>query len=255
MMIMTKNIIISCIALIAFKFAGAQTFISRASVEYEVKTNMKKTLGDAPWAEMMKDRLPNFVTSYYTFSFADGKSRFAFSRWEDKNAIPEFMRAGDETNSWYMDHEKGVFNMQKNVFGSNFDVMDSIPHIQWKLSNESRVIAGFNCRKAVGIVMDSVYVFAFYTEEIMIPGGPCSINGLPGLILGMTIPRLYSSWIATKVSVTDVNEGSIKPVTAKKYLNYGTLRSSILDRVREWGEIDDPSSKQWIEQFLWKTFL
>src|SRR5688572_5179859 len=98
--------------------------------------------------------------------------------------------------------------MQKNVYGSNFNVEDSIPAIQWKLSNENRMIAGFNCRKATGIIMDSVYVFAFFTEEIMIPGGPCSISGLPGMILGLTIPRLYTSYIATKIMVNDVDVAS-----------------------------------------------
>jgi GLPGLI family protein len=36
--------------------------------------------------------------------------------------------------------------------------------------------------------MEDVYVFAFYTDDITtISGGPCSINGLPGMILGLTI--------------------------------------------------------------------
>ncbi len=98
------------------------------------------------------------------------------------------------------------------MYGSSIIVQDSIKNIQWKLSNETRMIAGFNCRKATGKIFDSVYVFAFYTDEILIPGGPASINGLPGTILGVTIPRLFTSWIATKVSVTSVAENDIKPV-------------------------------------------
>ena len=77
-------------------------------------------------------------------------------------------------------------------------------------------IAGFNCRKAVGKIFDSVYIFVFYAEEIPISGGPCAIRGLPGMIMGMTIPRLYTSWIATKVNVVSVNENVIKPSAAKK---------------------------------------
>lgn len=236
-------------------YSSAQTFISKASVEYEVKTNVKKTMGESPWAEMMKDKMPAFKTVYYQFSFSGQQSIYKFDHWQDKNAIPEFMRGGDESNSWYFDHGKGLFNMKKNVFGGEFYVQDSIQKIEWKLSNENRIIAGFNCRKAVGKIMDSVYVFAFYTDEIMIPGGPCSINGLPGLILGMTIPRMYTSWIATKVSVNGVDETAIKPVQQKKYDTYKTLRVSILDRVKEWGDQDDPESKKWIEQFIWGTFL
>jgi GLPGLI family protein len=70
--------------------------------------------------------------------------------------------------------------MQKQIVGTNFVVEDSIPNIQWKLTNEHREIAGYNCRKAVGKIYDDVYVFAFYTDDIIISGGPCSINKLTG---------------------------------------------------------------------------
>lgn len=235
--------------------ASAQTFLTKASVEYEVKTNVKKTMGESPWAEMLKDRMPDFKVSYFRFTFSGNKSVYKFDRWQDKNAIPEFMRSGDENASWYFDHDNKRFNMRKNVFGSDFDVDDSIPSIQWRLSNESRVIAGFNCRKAVGKIMDSVYVFVFFTEEIVIPGGPCSINGLPGLVLGMTIPRLYTSWIATSVQVSDIDESVIKPSSAKKYYKGPEMKKVFFDRIKEWGEPEDPESKKWIEQLLWNVFL
>jgi GLPGLI family protein len=49
----------------------------------------------------------------------------------------------------------------KQIVGTNFVVEDSIPNIQWKITNEHREIAGYNCRKAVGKIYDDVYVFAF----------------------------------------------------------------------------------------------
>ena len=77
--------------------------------------------------------------------------------------------------------------------------------------HETRNIAGFNCRKAYTILFDSVYVFAFYTDEIMISGGPLGIHGLPGMILGITIPRMHTSWIATKLQINGVDTSIIKP--------------------------------------------
>jgi GLPGLI family protein len=233
---------------------SAQTFINKAVIEYEVKTNIQKTMGSSSWAEMLKENMPPFKTGYYQFTFADNKSVYKWNRW-DGSKIPEFLRKSDEENVWYFDHNAGTFNMQKNVFGSNFNIEDSIQKIQWRLTNENRMIAGFNCRKAVGKIMDSVYVFAFYTEEITISGGPCSIQGLPGMILGMTIPRMYASWIATKVMINDVPESIIKPVTAKKYYTATTLKTTIKERVKEWGNDDDPDSKQWMDQLFWGTSL
>jgi GLPGLI family protein len=72
-----------------------------------------------------------------------------------------------------------------------------------------------------------VYVFAFYTDDIMISGGPCSINGLPGMILGLTIPRLYTSFIATKVAVKKVTATEIIPVKAKKNVYCKRIKNHI----------------------------
>ena len=249
--------IIYFVAAMAFNIfqANAQTFISKATIEFEVITNIKKTMGNSSFAEMLKDNMPTFRTGYYNFTFADNQSVYKWHHWHEKETMPEWFRKSEEENAWFFDHTTGKFNMQKNVFGSNFNVDDSIQHIEWKLSNENRMITGFNCRKAVGKIMDSVYVFAFFTEEIMIPGGPCSINGLPGMILGLTIPRLYTSWIATRVTVSEVNVAAIKPVTVKKYYTYQSMATDLIERSREWVRNDDPDSEQWINQFKWNALL
>ena len=253
---MKKKISIIIAAFVcSVQLANAQAlFIDKAVIEYEVKVNVKKTMGSNSWAEMLKENMPQFKTGFYHLTFADNKSVYKFDHWGDKK-VPEFLRRSDEENAWFVDHGKNKINMQKNVYGSNFNVEDTIPAIEWRLTNENRVIAGFNCRKAVGKIMDSVYVFAFYTDEITLSGGPCSISGLPGMILGLTIPRMYASWIATKVMVNGVNTASIKPITAKKYFTHTTLKQTIGERTKEWVREDDPDSKQWIEQLYWNTLL
>ncbi len=235
----------------------AQQFISKAVMEYEVKANIKKTLGNNMWDEMLKENLPTFKTGYYTYTFANNKSVYKFDHWDPSVKIPEFLRKSDEENVWYFDYSAGFFNMQKNVYGSNFNVQDTIPALEWKLTNENRVIAGFNCRKAVAKIFDSVYVFAFYTDEIMIPGGPCSINGLPGMILGVTIPRLFTSWIATKVNVNQVNENSIKPVSVKKNYTLKDLKFTLNERTKDWYRWSNDANevKQQKSRFEWTTLL
>jgi GLPGLI family protein len=251
-----KRIIILPAILFTVTAASAQQFIDKAVIEYEVKTNAKKRMGNGSWAEMFKDQMSQFKTGYYTYTFADNKSIYKFDHWDEKSKVPEFLKKSDEENIWYFDFTAGKFNMQKDVIGSKFYVSDSIPVIQWRLTNENREIAGFNCRKAVGKIMDSVYVFAFYTDEITIPGGPCSINGLPGMILGLTIPRMFVSYIATKVMLNGVNTALIKPVEAKKNYTYATLKLTIKERIKEWvNEDDDEDGKMWMNQFVWSIYL
>ncbi len=88
----------------------------------------------------------------------------------------------------------------------------------------------------------------------MISGGPCSINGLPGMTLGVTIPRLYTSWIATKVMLTNVDENIIKPVASKKSYDIKFLETTINERLSDWTP-DTDEEKQQRARFVWGFLL
>jgi len=252
-----KLVVILLICFSPFAKINAQQFIDKAVIEFEVKTSIKKTLSNDSWADMLKDNMSEFKTAYYNYTFSNNKSVYKFDRWDAKTKIPTWFKEGDEENVWYFDFNTDQLNMKKQVQGTDFIIADSIQAIKWKLTNESRLIAGFNCRKAVGQIMDSVYVFAFYTDEITIPGGPCTVSGLPGMILGLTIPRLYTSYIATKVTLNNVKESDIKPVASKKPYTYASLQLLITEKTKEWfswGD-DQEENKRRKNLFLWNIFL
>jgi GLPGLI family protein len=243
-----------------FLFAGAhaQLFISKAKIEYEVKADVKKTMGNDSWDEQLKDQIPRFKTGYFNLTFDNDKSIYQFDHWGTPK-LPNFMLSGEDEEKYFFNYNAGTYDMQKNVEGTIVNIADSIPKLKWKLVNENREIAGFNCRKAYAVMLDSVYVFAFYTEEITLPGGPASFHGLPGTIMGITIPRLYTSWIATKVMVNGVDANSIKPLAAKKSLTMNDLKSLIKERTDDWYSSDDPDENKEIQQqkarFIWETLL
>jgi GLPGLI family protein len=255
---MKIKIYLLAITIFSFAELHAQQFVSKARIEYEVKSNIKKTMGNDMFDEMLKENLPTFKTAYYTFSFADNKSIYKFDHWDEKEKIPSFLKRSDEENIWYTDYNAGKLNMQKNMNGTNLVVDDSIRNLQWKLTNENRIIAGFNCRKAVAIMFDSVYVFAFYTDEIVISGGPCSINGLPGMIMGVTIPRLYTSWIATKVMLEGVDVNAIKPLAGKKQFTMKNLEAFLKERTKDWYSDDSAGAaeiQQQKDRYFWTALL
>lgn len=252
-----KTILILTVIILSTFSTNAQIFFDKATIEYEVKSNIKKNMGNGSWEEMMKDKLPTFKTGYYTFTFADNKSIYKFDHWPEREKLPDYMRKDDEPNTWYFDHNSSKMIIQKNIFGSAFNIEDSILKLKWTLTNENRNIAGFNCKKAVSKIFDSVYVFAFYTDEIMISGGPCSINGLPGMIMGLTIPRLFTSWIATKVSVNNVAVNNIQPTLAKKYYTMPFIVKTVEERTKDWysyGEQTDENLQQ-KKRFIWNIML
>ena len=252
-----KKILIFSIVFLSIINATAQIFIDKATIQYEVKSNIKKNMGNGSWEEMMKDKLPTFKTGYYTFTFADNRSIYKFDQWPETEKLPDYMRKDDENNTWYFDHNTGKMIIQKNIYGSALNIEDSIINLKWTLTNENRNIAGFNCKKAFTKIFDSVYVFAFYTDEIMISGGPCSINGLPGMIMGLTIPRLFTSWIATKVSVNNVDVNNIKPTPAKKYFTMPFIVKTVEDRTKDWYSYDEQTDEnlQQKNRFIWNMML
>ena len=252
-----KRLMLSCLlfAVLCVPDLQAQQFVTEGQIEYEVKTNIKKTMGSSSWAERLQENLPQFKTAYYQLTFTSSESMYKFSRWPENNKLPEWIRGTDEENTWYTNHVTNRLAVRKNVAGSNFFILDSLRNISWKLSNETRIIAGYTCRKATGIIMDSIYVFAFYTDEILLPGGPAAITGLPGTILGLTIPRMYTSYIATKVSAMPVNASMIKAPENKKTYSSIEFMKAMLDRTKDWYYGDDDEAKDQKNQFIWGVGL
>jgi GLPGLI family protein len=226
---------------------NAQQFINSGMIEFEVRTNNHKVFGDGIWAEMFKDKMPQFSTSWYQFTFNNNKAVYKFDRLDEKTKLP-WGSNNAEDNIWYSDYSEGTFTDQKFVFDNTYLLSDTLMKIDWKLvPNETREIAGFNCRKAVGIIFDSVYVFAFYTDEITVNGGPMGIHGLPGMIMGITIPRMFTSWIATKLQVTGVNTNIIAAPSKGKKKKATELQETVLKVTKDWGT--------WGQQSVWNLFL
>ncbi|MBK8611092.1 MAG: GLPGLI family protein [Chitinophagaceae bacterium] len=236
--------------MIAFSFSAktliAQIFIDKGMIEYTVVVNNHKAMGEGSWADMFKDRIPKLTTSYYQLTFDTDKSIYLFNRKDDKTKSP-FMNDNGEESVWYNDYRKESFVQQKPIFGNTYLLEDSLLHIDWKMTNESRMIAGFNCRKAVGILFDSVYVFAFYTDEITVSGGPMGLHGLPGMIMGITIPRMFSSWVANKVEVNGVSYNKIAAPAKGKKKKPEELKSTIIESTKDWGSYG--------QQAVWNMLL
>ena len=162
--------------------------------------------------------------------------------------MPSFLNNSSQDNIWFSDYSSGTFTDQKDIFGNTYLLEDTLMNMKWKMvPNETREIAGFNCRKAQTVIFDSVYVFAFYTDEITVSGGPMGIHGLPGMILGITIPRMYTSWIADKVEVNGVNTTAIVAPDDGKKKKATELLETVKKATSDWGS--------YAQQIIWQLFL
>jgi GLPGLI family protein len=227
------------IAVMMFVFAAqSQTqFHSMVKIEYE-KTVYVRQLYKAlepNWYERIKDRLPETSITYFDFIGDTVKSVFKPGR-ETQYDPRSFYQGIADKNIVYNDYVSRTSITQKPVFEETFLVQDSILNIKWKLTADTRNIAGYDCRKAIGTIDDSITVFAFYTDEILISAGPESANGLPGMILGLGMPRIHTTWFATKVEVNGVSMAKVVPATKGKKVNRQTMIQSLDKVLKNWGD-------------------
>ena len=217
-----------------FVIKAQQIFLDKVSIEY-AKTvavwPLMKEL-EPEWFEESKKYMPKETISYFNFSSEGNKSVYKRTKEADIPRNMWFKPFADE-NTVYNDYSNGTTITQKPIFEETYLVQDSLVKIKWKITSDTRNIAGFECRKAIGILFDTVTVFAFYTDEIMINGGPEGIHGLPGMILGMGIPRLHTTWFATKVNL-DVNSKSIAPATKGKKQTRASMITALNTALTRW---------------------
>ncbi len=236
-----KKIILPFLIFFTQYIFAQSIIIDKAKIEFERTVNVWADLPAGDFAAQIKKNTPQYMTSFFSLE-SDGKKSL-YSPLVNKDADTRrgfFMSPAATDNIVYTDFETKTSVSLKNVFEKTYLMEDSLRKAQWKITNDFREIAGFNCRRATTIIMDSVFVVAFYTDEIMIPGGPESFNGLPGMIMGLVINRLHTTWYATKVSVSGINASGILPPKGKAEK---TTRNKLADLLRKsftnWGGNSD----------------
>lgn len=213
----------------------AQTqFITQGKIEFEKKVNLHK-LYEGSWMDNFLDKMPKFQTSYFNLYFKDGKTLYEKGK-ETEEKIPFMGEDRNLNDVVFSNLGQGTFAKRQAVFEENFLILDSIRHIEWRITNETRDIAGFECHKAVGIILDSVYVIAFYTDQVTASGGPLSFAHLPGMILGIAIPRLYLTLFATKLEMIEPADAKfVSPAGKLKKTDYKTLTQTLQKAISDWG--------------------
>lgn len=229
------------IIILMLMFAGVQAqqqFLAKGKIEFERKINVHRQYEpdeNDTWYKEFVSKLPKFHTSYFDLYFSDDKTVYKHNR--DGDGPKNFWGIGPaKENTIQVDLQKRAVTSAKRVYEENYLIQDSTRKIDWKITSETRTIAGFECRKAVGIICDSVYVVAFYTDEILVSGGPESFNGLPGMILGLAIPRLYTTWFATKVQLIDPTTNDLAAPTKGKKVNTKSLEATLQRSLKDWGK-------------------
>jgi len=180
--------------------------------------------------------MPKFTTTYFDLYFNRNKTLYQPGKENPDNNRMFFGEGLAQENVVYAELDSNMSTSQKKVFEQVFLIKDSTRKIQWKITDENRVIAGFQCRRANAIIMDSIYVVAFYTDDIVAPGGPESFTGLPGMILGLSMPHKHVTWFATRVQARPVTAAELREPSKGKKVTNSTLVESLKEVMKDWGK-------------------
>ncbi|SHM61592.1 GLPGLI family protein [Chitinophaga jiangningensis] len=206
--------IYTCLLLTISAFAQQANFVGKGKITFERKINTFATMpiflretgmikGDDVATFMQNYRNgTQFWTDTFDLYF-DQTHSFYQPANPDIDFCKTFAVPVSYKNKVYNNFETSVVNIEKQAFENAYFISDTIRRLKWKLTDETREIAGFECHRANALVFDSIYIVAFYTDQIPTKSGPETFNGLPGMILGIAIPHQHITIFAQ--SVTGVN--------------------------------------------------
>jgi GLPGLI family protein len=253
--------------------SNAQSVINSGTIVFEKKVNLHKKFEGVndERAEMMKKFMPKHKITNFDLQFNNNISVWTKSAKQPAEGPSQGMRPprggggpggpggfgggmmfrgggdDDDKNMIYKLIAQDSIYSSKAVFEKTMLLKDSLPKMKWTITNEFRKIANINCRRATTIVMDSIYVIAFYADEINCSSGPESFHGLPGMILGLVIPRINTTYFATSVIASDFNALTERPTKGEAH-TYKTLFEVLNNAGSGWG-------KKWKNGMVWQFML
>ena len=180
-------------------------------ITFERKTNLIKKYKD-------KSRMMRFVTEEnkikidkFELLFNDTSSVFRPIQQVDEGRMGWLT-----TKNYYFQYLQG--NTQfiiLGLFGQNVYLKDSLPERKWKITNSTRNISGYKCRKALYEKNDTTRIYAWYASELTTSIGPEGYCGLPGVILGLATEDGGIVYFAKSIEFTKPKQEELIPDVGK----------------------------------------
>ncbi len=254
-----KKLILS-IAFVTVAAFNSQAQSFQGLVVYESKTNTSDfKMGEnkemtPEMQKMIEERIKKF--SEKTFMLYFDKTASLYEEEEKLDApgtqngggmriMSSFMGGGGKL---YKNIKDKTYTLDKEMFGKEFLIKDTLTNIKWKMEAETKQIGNYLCYKATAVqpasktdfrnfrrknaesnaaktaekekstnIMDQVElpkeitITAWYTPQIPISQGPENYWGLPGLILEINNGK--TTVLCTKVVLNSKDKKEIKPST------------------------------------------
>lgn len=182
-------------------------------IKVELPTEMKDDPKNQAWiAKMPKTRESDRELLYY-----GEKSLYKNIKKEKAPNERKYMYHYEEPdNHYYMDAEADESLHLTDFFGKTFRVTGEHKERKWKITKNQKMIKDYLCFEATaGDTTDQVTVW--FTPQIRTTAAPLYLNGLPGLILEVSMNEGKMTLSASEITLGETNEEEIiKPSKGKK---------------------------------------
>jgi GLPGLI family protein len=170
--------------------------ITAGKITFERKTNLYKKFKGDDYKRWIKEQ-DKIKIDYFELYFNDTCSVFK----PQESELSENFEWATQKNTTYQNFNTGKRFIVKYFWGEELNLTDSLFTRQWKITESTRKIAGYNCRKAMWKVNDSTRIYAWFSYDLLTGTGPESFYGLPGTILGLATEDGGVIYFAKKVEL------------------------------------------------------
>lgn len=235
---MMNKIILLNIFILSIIIGEAQ--INSAKITFERKTNLYKKYKDNNVEDWMKeeDKIKiDFFELFVTDTFSLFKAQ--------ESDLREQMSWATSKNVVYQDFKLKKRYTIKSIWQEEIHMLDTLWYRNWQITESSRKIAGYQCRKAIWKPNDSTRIYAWFSYDITPSTGPESFNGLPGTILGLATEDGGVVYFAKKVDILKP-EASLFVFPKKKKLR--NEKELIAELTKQYGK------EKWFKRMLGNMF-
>ena len=208
-----KGFIITLFLLIS---TGFNAQITEGRIVFERKTNLKKRMGDNP-------RMKNFITEENKYRIENFELFFndtscVFKPIPDEEVVDGFIKYFTTHNTVYQNLIKKEKFIVMDLWGNNAYIKDSMDTRTWKITTNSRVISGFNCKKAIWEMNKRELMDVVETQNRMIKDLKLKLaNKQETGRRSLKLVRMDHDWDAAETLFADVVSEHVKEFLFPRY--------------------------------------
>lgn len=215
--------------------------ITAAKITFERKTNLYKKFKKHDNVLRWIKEEDKIKVDYFELFITDSCSVFK----PQENDLKELYSWTTAKNTVYQYPGQNKRYLIKTMWGEELHLTDSLFKRNWKITESSRKIAGYTCRKATWEANDSTRIYAWFSYDLIPSTGPESFCGLPGTILGLATEDGGVVYFAKKVEILKPEAKEFIPPKKKKIYTVSELKAMLSKQY---------SHEKWFKEEIYEHF-